>query len=149
MCGAPGHGNNPENNAGRRHWTKADCSRALPPPEYTIATIQQGFDVQASSITLPVDPSFVTLRKVDISSLIIQFLAELLAAALTRWVSMVVCAVSGHRKAQQHDGAQVRARPTDRDRYGGRGGLLAWRWNSRGPANTELFMRYPIGYAYI
>lgn len=96
-------------------------NNALPPPTYTIARIDQSIAVQEASVSLPFDPSVVTLGKIDIGSLVTQILAALLAAALIWWVSVVVVrSLGGHRKAQRRDGAQVGARPTDRDRYGGR-----------------------------
>jgi hypothetical protein len=94
---------------------------ALPPPEYTIATIQQGIDVQGNGITLPLDPSIVTLGKLDIGSLVTQIVAALVAAALIWWISVVVVRSLGNRRrAEQRDRAQVGTRPPDRDRYGGR-----------------------------
>ncbi|HEV8193172.1 MAG TPA: hypothetical protein VGP82_17050 [Ktedonobacterales bacterium] len=96
-------------------------NNALPPPTYTIATIDQSIAVQGAGVSLPLDPSIVTAGKIDIGSLVTQILAALLAAALIWWVSVVVVrSLGGHRKAQQRGNAQVGARPTDRDRHGGR-----------------------------
>jgi len=96
-------------------------NNALPPPTYTIATIQQGFDVQGDGVSLPLDPSVVTLGKIDIGSLVTQLLAALLAAALIALVSVIaVRSFGGRRKAQQREGAQIGARSPDRDAYGRR-----------------------------
>src|SRR5262249_2037825 len=94
---------------------------ALPPPKYVISNIQQSFDVQGNGVTLPFDPSVITLGKLDIGSLVTQILAALIAAALIWWISVMVARSLGARhKAQGREGAQIGARPPDRDRYGDR-----------------------------
>lgn len=92
---------------------------ALPPPKFVITNIQQRFDVQGSGVTLPFDPSVITIGTLDLGSLVTQILAALIAAALIWWVSVMVArSLSARRQAQLRDNARVGARRPDRDSFG-------------------------------
>lgn len=94
---------------------------ALPPPKFVISNIQRAFDVQGNGVTLPFDPSVISIGTLDLGSLVTQILAALIAAALIWWISVMVArSIGARRKEQERENAQIGVRPPDRDRYGGR-----------------------------